>query len=41
MINLYLDDLRRCPKNFVLAKTVEETSDAIYYLFFVIKLNFN
>lgn len=28
-INLYLDDLRSCPKEFILVKTVEE---AIYYL---------
>lgn len=28
-INLYLDDLRDCPENFVIARTVEE---AIYYL---------
>lgn len=28
-INLYLDDSRDCPKDFVLAKTIEE---AIYYL---------
>jgi len=24
MVNLYLDDLRKCPKGFILAKTVEE-----------------
>lgn len=28
-INLYVDDLRDCPKNFILAKTVEKS---IYYL---------
>lgn len=27
-INLYLDDLRDCPKGFIVARTVEE---AIYY----------
>lgn len=28
-INLYVDDLRDCPKNFMIARTVEK---AIYYL---------
>ncbi|NMM65461.1 hypothetical protein HBE96_23060 [Clostridium sp. P21] len=28
-VNLYLDDLRDCPEDFVIARTVEE---AIYYL---------
>lgn len=29
MVNLYLDDLRKCPNGFILAKTVEEATNII------------